>query len=461
MRVPTLEPEFLSAALEIRKFNEEASKVEGKQHLIVAVERAGGYVYRREFDIFPDGMDDERNTFITERIIKMILWVVGGHTIYIAGSHVVYANIKDYYRKGGLREFDYDFWSTTFEQEVKVEERTYETIPQEIPCSDKAGGHLDGKRLGFDAGGSDIKISAVIDGKVVSSEEIVWLPKLNEDINYHYEHIYGAMKKGVERLGGDVDAIGISSAGVIVTDRPMVSSIFIKVPKKDFELVKYAYVNCVHKLEKELGHPIAYVVANDGDVTALAGAYDLEDGCVLGISMGTSEAGGYVDRNGNLPGWFSELAFVPVDFNRGAEVDEWSGDFGVGCKYLSQDAVIKLLPKAGIEVDPKLTLAEKLSYVQSLMEKDDERAAKIYETIGVYLAHALALYAEFYEIRHVILLGRVTSGKGGDILLRTARETLKEDFPEYAHFNLGMPSERMRRVGQSISAASLPEIKKR
>jgi len=459
MRKPVLEPEFLSAALELRRFAQDVAKHDGKQHLIVAVERAGGYVYRREFDIFPDGVDDERNTFITERIIKMILWVVGGHTIYIAGSHVVYNNIKDYYRDGGLRNFDYHFWSTTFEQEVKVIEKSYDSIPAERPCSDHAGGHLDGKRIGFDAGGSDIKVSAVVDGKVVSSEEIVWLPKLNEDINYHYEHIYKAMKVGVERLGGDVDAIGISSAGVIVTDRPMVSSIFIKVPKKDFELVKYAYVNCVHKLEKELGHPIAYVVANDGDVTALAGAYDLEDGCVLGIAMGTSEAGGYVDRNGNLPGWFSELAFVPVDFNRGAEVDEWSGDFGVGCKYLSQDAVIKLLPKAGIEVDENLTLAEKLSFVQNLQEKGDERATKIFETIGVYLAHALALYAEFYEIRHVILLGRVTSGKGGDIILNVARKTLEEDFPEYAHFKLGMPSERMRRVGQSISAASLPEIK--
>lgn len=456
---PVLEPEFLPAIIELRKFNEDVKKYDNKQHLIVAVERANGYVYRREFDIFPDGVDDERNTFITERLIKTILWVIGGFKIYIAGSHVVYKNIKDYYRKGGLREFDYDFWSTTFEREVEVLEATYENIPQEVPSSEAAGGHLDGKRIGFDAGGSDIKVSAVINGEVISSEEIVWLPKLNEDINYHYENIYKALKVGVERLGGDVDAVGISTAGVIVTDRPMVSSIFIKVPKKDFELVKYAYVNCVNKLAKELGHPIPYVVANDGDVTALAGAVDLKDNCVLGISMGTSEAGGYVDHNGNLPGWFSELAFVPVDFNRNAMVDEWSKDFGVGCKYLSQDAVIKLVDRAGIEVDPKLTLAEKLSYVQSLMANDDERAKKIFETIGVYLAYALAYYAEFYEIKHVILLGRVTSGKGGDIILNTAKETLKKDFPEYAHFHLTMPSESMRRVGQSIAAASLPMIK--
>lgn len=459
MRTPILEPTFKSAVLELRRFNEDVKKHPNKQHLIVAIERANGYIYRREFDIFPDGVDDARNTFIVERLIKTILWVIGGFKIYIAGSHVVFENIKKYYSAGGLRDFDYNFWTTVFEREVEVIECTLESIPNEVVSSDAAGGHLDGRRIGFDAGGSDIKISAVKDGEVLSSEEITWLPKLHEDIEYHYENIYKALKVGVERLGGDVDAVGISSAGVIVTDRPMVSSIFIKVPKKDFELVKYAYVNSVHKLEKELGHEIPFVVANDGDVTALAGAYDLEDNCVLGISMGTSEAGGYVDHNGNLPGWFSELAFVPIDYNLDAEVDEWSKDFGVGCKYLSQDAVIKLLGPAGIKVDESLTLAEKLSFVQSLMEKDDPRAEKIFETIGVYLAHALALYAEFYEIKHVILLGRVTSGKGGDIILKVANEVLKEDFPEYAHFKLGMPSDRMRRVGQSISAASLPKLR--
>ena len=262
-------------------------------------------------------------------------------------------------------------------------------------------------------GGSDIKVSAVKDGKVLSSEEIVWLPKLNENINYHYDYFYDAMKKAIDVLGGDVDAIGISAAGVIVNNRPMVSSIFIKVPKEDFAKVKGAYINTVKRLERELGHEIPFEVANDGDVTALAGALDLRDNCVLGIAMGTSEAVGYVDKSFNLPGWFSELAFMPVDFNKDAMVDEWSKDYGVGCKYFSQDAVIKLAPRAGIQFDESLTLAEKLKYVQKLNDEGFEGANKIFESIGVYLAYTLAFYAEFYEIKHVILLGRVTSGKGG------------------------------------------------
>ena len=457
---PILEPDFKPAIIELRGFNKDVAKYSNKQHLIVAVERANGYIYRKEFDILPDGVDDERNTFIVERIIKCILWVVGGFKIYIAGSHVVYNNIKKYYSEGGLRDFDYHFMGTVFERKMEVIECTYENIPQEKASSLSVGGHLSGKRIGFDVGGSDIKVSAVKDGEVLSSEEIVWLPKLNEDINYHYEFFYNAMKSAIDKLGGDVDAIGISAAGVIVENKPMVSSIFIKVPKENFELVKGAYINTVKRLEKELGHPIPFEVANDGDVTALAGALDLEDNCVLGIAMGTSEAVGYVDKNGNLPGWFSELAFMPVDFNKGAMVDEWSHDFGVGCKYFSQDAVIKLAPKADIELDPNLTLAEKLKVVQKLNEEGHEGANKIFESIGVYLSYALAFYAEFYEIKHVLLLGRVTSGKGGETILNIAKETLMKEFPEYANIDIGMPSDFMRRLGQSIAAASLPNVAK-
>ena len=454
---PILEPEFKPAIIEIREFNKEVNKYTNKQHLIVSIERANGYIYRKEFDILPDGVDDERNTFIVERIIKCILWVVGGFKIYIAGSHVVYNNIKKYYSEGGLRDFDYHFMSTVFERPMEVIECTYEKIPQEKASSLSVGGHLGGRRIGFDVGGSDIKVSAVKDGEVLSSEEIVWLPKLNEDINYHYDFFYKAMKSAIDVLGGDVDAIGISAAGVIVGNKPMVSSIFIKVPKDNFELVKGAYINTVKRLEKELGHKIPFEVANDGDVTALAGALDLKDNCVLGIAMGTSEAVGYVDKNGNLPGWFSELAFMPVDFNKGAIVDEWSHDFGVGCKYFSQDAVIKLAPRAGIELDQSLTLAEKLKVVQKLNEEGHEGANKIFESIGVYLAYALAFYAEFYEIKHVLLLGRVTSGKGGETILQVAKQTLSKEFPEYKNIDIGMPSDFMRRLGQSIAAASLPE----
>ena len=453
-----LDKGFKPAIVELRKFFKDVAEAEKKNHLVIAVERNNGYVYRKEFDIFADGIDDERNTFIVERFIKSILWVVGGYKIYIAGSHTVYENIKSYYCDGGLRDFDYHFMSTVYENEVEVVECTYDTIPQEKKSSIPAGGNLKGRRIGFDAGGSDRKVSAVVEGESIYSEEVVWFPKLNSDPQYHYDGIYAAMKTAIEKMGGDVDAVGVSSAGIYIDNKAMVASLFIKVAKDDFErVVKNIYIDVVKQLEKELGHEIPLIVANDGDVTALAGAMDLKDNSVLGIAMGTSEAVGYVDENGNLTGWLSELAFVPTDFNKETIVDEWSLDFGVGCKYFSQDAVIKLAPLAGIELDENLSLAEKLKVVQKLNAEGHEGANKIFETIGVYLGHTLAYYAEFYNIKHVILLGRVTSGKGGDTILEVAKKTLDEFYPEYSHFNLCMPSEYMRRVGQSIAAASLPE----
>ena len=347
--------------------------------------------------------------------------------------------------------------STVYEKTVEVVECTYDTIPTEKNCSIPLGGNLNGKRIGFDAGGSDRKVSAVVNGEVIYSEETVWLPKLSEDPQYQFDGIYDSFYTAYQKMG-DVDAIGVSTAGVIIDNKPMVSSLFIKVDKaKHFEFVKQIYINAAKKLSEEVGHPIPIEVANDGDVTALAGSIDLNDGGVLGIAMGTSEAAGYTDKNRNLLGWISELAFAPIDFNKEAMVDEWSGDYGVGCKYLSQDAVIKLAPKAGIELDPNLTLAEKLKVVQKLNEEGHEGANKIFETIGVYLAYAIAYYAEFYDIKHVLILGRVTSGKGGDTILKVADETLKKDFPEYKNIDFSMPSEYMRRVGQSIAAASLAD----
>lgn len=457
---PILEPEFVPAIKELERFNQEVAKYPNKQHVVVAVERDNGYVYRREFDVLPDGVNDEWNTFIIERMVKCFLWLVGGYKIYLSGSHKVYENIKSYYRVGGLREFDYNFMSTVYETEVQVIELPENEMPKEKGCSLKIGGNLDGKRIGFDAGGSDRKVSAVVNGEVVYSEETVWFPKQQTDINYHYEEIYTAFKTAAEKMGGDVDAIGISTAGVIIDSRPMVSSLFIKVPKEDFEKVKYVYINCAKRLEKELGHEIPLIVANDGDVTALAGMLDLKDNSVLGIAMGTSEAVGYVNAKGGLNGWLSELAFVPVDFNKQAEVDEWSGDFGVGCKYFSQDAVIKLAPRAGIKLDESLSLAEKLKQVQQLLEDGHAGAKQIFESIGVYLGHSIAFYSYFYDIKNLIILGRVTSGKGGDIILEVAKQVVKEEYPQFANINIVMPSEYMRRVGQSIAAASLPKTNK-
>ena len=455
--IAKLEPEFMPMVKVVNDFKAAVAKAES-QEIRICVERNGGLTAVYKLDIFKENTGhDEENYEIAERLIKTLLWVKGGYKVYIAGSKYIYERIADDYRVGGAREFDLGFMSRVYERAFEVIYiENIEDAPRENDTSSPVGRHLDGCRIGFDAGGSDRKVSAVVDGQTVYSEEVVWFPKLESNPEYHYDGILNAMKTAASHMPR-VDAIGVSSAGVYIDNRIMVASLFLKVSDEDFEKrVKNMYLD----VAKEIGD-VPIEVANDGDVTALAGAMSLEENNVLGVAMGTSEAAGYVDKDGNITGWLNELAFVPVDFNKDAILDEWSGDYGCGVKYFSQDAVIKLAPRAGIELDENLSPAEKLKVVQGLMENDDSRAKDIYETIGTYFGYSIAYYSMFYDIKHVLIMGRVTSGKGGTIILSKANEVLREGFGDlYEKIKLHIPDEKARRVGQSVAAASLPRINK-
>ena len=449
-----LDPKFQPLSLICREMRE--ATVNSGQDLVIAIERNKGYTTTYKTRIFADNTGhDEENFRFVERITKALLWVAGGYKIIIAGSEIVGNKIKEAYTYGGLRDFDVKFMERVYESKFEVIVCDFDDAPKDKSAAAPVGRHLDGCRIGFDAGGSDRKVSAVIDGESVYSEEVVWFPKSNPDPEYHYKGILEAMKTAASHMPR-VDAIGVSSAGVYVDNRIMVASLFLKVSDDEFDKkVKNMYID----VAKEIGENIPIEVANDGDVTALAGAMDLGDNSVLGIAMGTSEAGGYVDPDGNITGWLNELAFAPVDYCEDAMVDEWSGDYGCGVKYFSQDGVIKLAPFAGIELDETLSPAEKLKVVQELMKNGDERAAAIYDTIGAYFGYAIAFYSEFYDIKHVLIMGRVTSGEGGVILLERAQEVLDKEFPDLAEkITLHIPDENSRRVGQSVAAASLPKI---
>lgn len=430
-----------------------AARAAGGPRIRIALERNDGLVATHDMRILPQGEDDALSLCMVERMVKSMLWVYGGFRVTIAGSRAVYEGVKEQYRKGGAREFDANFMAHVYEHDFEV---CYAATPEEAPerrdASEPIGRHLDGCRIGFDAGGSDRKVSAVVNGESVYSEEVVWFPKTQSDPAYHFDGIVSAMKTAASKMPR-VDAIGVSSAGVYINNHTMNASLFLKVGPEDYEkYVKDIYIRAA----KEIGD-VPLTVCNDGDVTALAGAMSLGEDGILGIAMGTSEAGGYVDMKGNITGWLNELAFVPCDLAPGAMVDEWSGDIGCGVKYFSQDAVIKLAPAAGIELDPALSPAEKLKVVQARMNEGDAGARAIYETIGVYLGYTLAFYAMFYDINHVLLMGRVTSGEGGDLVLGKAQEVLRAEYPELK-MQVNLPDEKSRRVGQSVAAASLPKI---
>lgn len=450
--IPELDPGFLPLSKFVEAFRKSVG--ENGQLVKVAVERENGQI--AAFDLRIHGTDEmfPADLVYVERYLKTVLWGCGGFKIYIGGNDAIAAEIKKAYAIGGTREFDAVNMSQIYEKPFEVICTSLEQMPASKSESKSIGRHLNGCRIGFDAGGSDRKVSAVIDGEAVWSEEVVWHPKTNADPDYHFQGIVAAMKSAAAKMP-QVDAIGVSSAGIYVNNRTMLASLFLKVPKEAFDAkVKDIYVRAA----KEIGD-VPLVVANDGDVTALAGAMDLKDTNVLGIAMGTSEAGGFVDGGGNITGWLNELAFIPVDLNKTAMVDEWSGDRGCGVKYFSQDGVNKLAPVAGISLDENATPAEKLKVTQKLMSEKDPRAAAVYRSIGVYLGHALAWYSEFYDMKHVLLLGRVMSGNGGNLIIEYANQVLQEEYPDLKEkMTLNLPDESSRRVGQSVAAASLPEL---
>jgi predicted NBD/HSP70 family sugar kinase len=448
--VPPLDPEFIPLMRFNRAFLETAKKPVG-----IAVERADGQMASCRTFIHGTPEMAEADHYYINRLVKTILWMKGGFKVYVSGDEGIAEYLRSIYCAGGGQEFDWDYMASVFEHPFEI------VLVDDIPAAKDApkamGGHLEGCRIGFDAGGSDRKVSAVIDGETVYSEEVVWFPKVNSDPDYHYDGIVAALKSAAGHMPR-VDAVGVSSAGVFINDRTMNASLFLQVPKDLYDKkVKDIYIRAI----TDTFGDVPYSVINDGDVSALAGAMSLDDSSVLGIAMGTSEAVGYVDEAGRITGWLNELAFVPVDAQPDAMRDEWSGDIGCGVKYFSQDGVIKLAPRAGIELDESASPAEKLKAVQKLMAEDDPRAAKVYESIGVYLGHTLAYYYQLYGCRHVLLLGRVMSGKGGDLILATAQRVLNDEYPEAAAgLKAELPDEKFRRVGQSMAAASLPELKK-
>jgi predicted NBD/HSP70 family sugar kinase len=451
-----LDDTFRPAALWNRNFAHAVQASKKRVPLAVAVERGDGSLSTFKTQVFAsDHPSAAENLFYAERLVKMLLWTRGGYKVIVGGPKEVGEHIRKVYSPRGKRTFDADFMAGVYEKPFKVIITEASKVPPSKEKTVALGRHLNGCRIGFDLGASDRKVSAVINGQSVFSEEVVWEPGKQTDTNYHFHEIMSALHRAAARMPR-VDAIGGSSAGVIINSRVMVASLFRGVPRN---LFKKLVPNIFVRMRKEWAVP--FEVVNDGEVTALAASMSLKINSVLGIALGSSQAGGYVTPNGNITGWLNELAFAPVDFNPDAPVDEWSGDSGCGVQYFSQIAVIRLAKKAGIELPSDQTPAEKLKFVQELLAKGDYRAKKIFETIGCYMGFGIAHYADFYNIKHVMILGRVTSGDGGPIILENAQDVLIKEFPELAKkIALHLPDEASRRVGQSIAAASLPLIKK-
>ncbi len=452
---PVLDPEFLPASLWNRAYRALA-QIGGADPLAIALERSDGGVSVYRTAILPhEGAHIAVNHRYTERLLKYLLWQKGGCRITIAGEPRIADYLRTVYSPEGARAFDYRFMGDrVYGRPMTIESAPYDACPAERESAAPLGRHLDGCRIGFDLGASDRKCAAVIEGKVVFSDEVPWNPAVQSDPQYHYDGVHDSLRRAAAHLPR-VDAIGGSAAGVYVANEVRVGSLYRAVPQAAFD-------TRIRRLFFDLQAAwdgIPFDVVNDGEVTALAGSMALNDNSVLGVAFGSSLAAGFVTPQGNITSWLNELAFVPVDYREDAPIDEWSGDPGVGAQYFSQQAVGRLLAPAGIDLPKEMTLPVKLEHVQKLMAAGDERARKIYQTIGVYFGYNIATYADFYDVRNLLVLGRVLTGAGGDLILATASEVLRAEFPEVAErIRYHIPDEKEKRHGQAIAAASLPSI---
>jgi len=456
--VPPLDAEFTPACLWNRAYRAKVRESGGGRKVAVALQRGDGSVSVFETaTLSAAGANAALTERYIERLVKFLLWQKGGYRVTVAGAPELARHLSAVYSPEGARAFDHMFMGERiYGHPFAVESCAYEAAPAEKETAAPLGRHLEGCRIGFDLGASDRKCAAVVDGEVIFSDEAPWNPSAQADPRYHFEGVNDSLRRAAAHLPR-VDAIGGSAVGVYVGNEVRVGSLYRSVPREQFD-------TRIRRLFFELREAwggVPFDVVNDGEVTALAGSMALEDSAVLGVAMGSSLAAGFVTPQGTITTWLNELAFVPVDYREDAPADEWSGDRGVGVQYFSQQAVGRLLGAAGIDLPGDMPLPVKLEQVQKLMAAGDRRAHQIYETIGVYFGYAIAHYADFYDFRNLMALGRVMTGEGGDWILKLAGQILRTEFPELAEpVRFHIPGEKEKRHGQAIAAASLPAIRR-
>ena len=448
---PALESGFLPAYAFVSRYRQGAAKP-----YAFAWERLDGCISKFDTLIHGDEAHRELDLFYLAYMSEYAFFSWGGVKLYLCGDREISEALKAVYedeKSPSNRVLTYG--ERVYKKPLEIAFLPYEQCPERL-CSKPIGRHMDGCRIGFDAGASDRKVSAVIDGEVVYSEEVIWNPKLETDIDYLYREVVTAFKTAASKMPR-VDAIGVSTTGNAENNLLLSMHLHPLVSQKDKD-EKGPYVFL--RAQKEIGEDIPMLVLNDGNVSALAGSMAIGKNKVWGVAIGTNIGTGYVDAEGNLSDMLIECATTKIALNEDAEPNEWTTLKGTAGSYFNQDRVADVAMKAGIEIDKSLYPAQKLLVVQEYMEKDDPRVRGIFDDLGCILAHHLPFISMFFDIENVVLLGRVVSGKGGEVLLAACERVLAEEYPETAaRIKLWLPDENFRRVGQSIAAASLPMTK--
>lgn len=452
------DPGFRPAARWTRAYRRLAAASAARVPVRLALARPDGTVFHHAVEILPwEAASAAATTYFLERTLKFLLWQKGGSAVSLAGCPEAAAALAAHYGPQGARAFDAELIGRrAFRAEgITVAAVREAELPPPHEPQWSMGGNWNGCRIGFDLGGSDRKCAAVIDGRVVHTEEVPWSPVTTADWHYHLDGIEDSLKRAAAHLPR-VDAIGGSSAGIYVNNEVRIASLFRAIPVAEFD-------RHVRRLFIELGQrwKVPLEVINDGEVTALAGALAMQDQPVLGVAMGTSLAGGYSPPQGGLTTWLNELAFVPIDFRQQESPrDEWSGDVGCGVQYLTQQGVGRLTALAGLRFADGIGLPERLAETQRRLAAGDAAARDVFTAVGRCLGYAVAHFHDFYALKHLLVLGRVTSGEAGSILVAEAEGVLRAEFPELLPtVRIAVPDETQKRHGQAVVAASLPRVK--
>jgi len=419
----------------------------------------------------------EASIYLAGVLIQEMIWQRSASALLLSGPSKICEALKKAYSPGG----EYEFEASSMPNVCGTPGNPFEVkivpvaeLPDSKDTPQACGKEADGCRLAFDLGKSDIKTVAVQDNQVVYSKETEW-DVTNPDPQYHYDAIMAALKLAKAALPR-VDAIGGSATGTVSgANEATWCDIFPNVPPAVY---KEKVVDIFVRMAKDLAGDVPLKVINDGEVTALAAVQKIGKGNVLGISMGSSEGGGYANADGNLMGWINEMCYIKLDMNPEAPTDPWTkgAHRGISHMYLGQRGATKLAAKAGVKVPENYVYphpdmctvkhedhAQCLKLIQKAMTNPEEEPSvkNLYVTVGVYLGYALAQYCEFYEVDHVMILGRVSKGAGGDIMLDTAKKVLNLEFPQYGHIQFHTADDHFKAVGQCIAAAALPELRKR
>jgi len=447
---------------------------ECKDTLEWALPRADGCA-RYKLPVFPDGHKDaSASVYLAGVLIQEMIWQRSASALMLAGPPKICEAIKADYSVGGA----YDFEAKSMPNVCGTPDKAFEVsiveasaLPPHKDTPQTCGRDASGCRLAFDLGKSDIKVVAIKDNEVLYSKETEW-DVTNPDPQYHFDAIVAAMKLGKEALP-KIDAIGGSATGTVGGNNEATwCDIFPCVPP---DVYKEKVVDIFNRIAAELAPGVPLKVINDGEVTALAAVQKIHAGNVMGISMGSSEGGGYANGDGNLMGWINELCYIRLDLNPEAPTDPWTKGChtGISHLYLGQRGATKLAAKAGVDVPANLVYphpdmctilhenhAQCLKLIQKAMTdpEKEKTVRELYETVGVYLGYALAQYSEFYKIDHIMILGRVSKGAGGDIMLNMAKKVLETEFPEYAGIQVHTADDHFKAVGQCIAAAALPSL---